>query len=73
MVATHARQVSKCKADRQLSESQYLVYKRKDGMFARMECQANARILPACEWWYLYGVKVKELRKVAVRCLGQVS
>jgi hypothetical protein len=72
-VASHAVEVSKRQADRRVAESQYLVYKRKDGLFGRPECQANAQIMLACEWWYIYGAKVKELRKVVVRCLGQVS
>ena len=61
-------------ADADKARAQYSSFMAKEGLFgAQGRASRAASVLPAHQWWEMYGVGVKELQKVAVRVLSQVG
>ncbi len=52
------------------ARSQFLVYKnRSRGVFSEIAVFEDAKLMPAHEWWELYGSEVPELQYVALKIL----
>jgi hypothetical protein len=57
----------------QKARLQYAAFKAREGAFARAAAKQDAKVMPAHQWWVVYGAGAPELQRVAVRVLSQVA
>lgn len=60
-------------SDRQAVRLSYAAFRSKEGLFGEAEAHADAAVMPAHQWWSIYGADHPQLQKLAITLLSQVS